>query len=327
MDIKRRALYNSLRMNWLLDPSLEVESWQVENYREMSLPVIFGRLRRHEIDLDKAQFVALAEEYDTPEDLVDDILEEDEELTIEERDLIYLLLFELWRRLMTEKPCLSVFCDELDHQIFLYDRGQARNAELIEDALSNLIVILEENTDQGADPVEVLESFNLGCANNVETFLYDFISEQIDNDNESYASELLDNFSEYASDAKWFDFLQVRLLIKTDPDGAGTMLEQLIEDAQEEPNLDFNLEVLSLMVQEGEEEVFVRLVRHSLPLLETEEDFQDLITICADFYRCLDKDQKEEALQDLLDKRAPIDSGRPFNDNDPAADELITILG
>ena len=35
MDAERRALYNSLRMHWLLDPNMAVEPWQVEDYRSM----------------------------------------------------------------------------------------------------------------------------------------------------------------------------------------------------------------------------------------------------------------------------------------------------
>src|SRR5438128_2674617 len=116
MQIERRALYNSLRLNWLQDPAISVEPWQVEDYRSFSIEKIFEQLKQKNIHLNKASFVALAENADTPEDLTDDLLA-DSDLDAAAQDYIYLHIFELWRTLIPEKTCLSIFCDELDHQI------------------------------------------------------------------------------------------------------------------------------------------------------------------------------------------------------------------
>jgi hypothetical protein len=67
MQIERRALYNSLRMNWVMDPTLEVEPWQVEDYRSLPIDTIFERIEEKNIPLDKETFLALAENVDTPE--------------------------------------------------------------------------------------------------------------------------------------------------------------------------------------------------------------------------------------------------------------------
>ena len=37
MQIERRALYNLMRMNWQIDPSLPAEPWQVEDYRVFTI--------------------------------------------------------------------------------------------------------------------------------------------------------------------------------------------------------------------------------------------------------------------------------------------------
>lgn len=325
MDIQKRALYNSLRMNWLIDPKLKAEPWQVENYREMTTPLICSRLRQNGLDINKESFTALAEEFESPEEFTASLLEDDE-VDPETEDRIYLLIFELWRRLETDKPCLSIFCDELDHQIFLFDQSQIQDVEDLQDVLANLQVILDENTDQGADPIEVMESINRGCANDIETFLYDFISEQIDNENFSYAQELLDSFIEYVEDIKWFDFLRMRILKHTDPEGAAVLIEQLVEEASEDEDLQFNLELLCEMVQEGEEDTFVYLIKSSIPLLETEEDFQDLLAICSDFYRCQDQENKEKAIQSLLQNRPQQGLLAEFTSSDSGLARLLEIL-
>lgn len=320
MEVERRALYNSLRMNWLLDPGVSVEPWQVDDYRHMPLDMLFERLRLQDLPLDRSHFIALADAFDTPEDLTEHLLAtaDPDAMT---RDQVYLLIFELWRRLVPEKPCLSIFCDELDHQIHLYDSGKAHNAEGIQDILANLQVVLDENTDAGNDPVDVFESICSGCANDVESFLYDFIAEQIEENNISYASELLDDFGDYVRDVKWFDFLRMRFLDTSDPDGAYRRLHKIMQEASSAHDLEFNLDILAHLVQVGDKDDFVKLAKESVPLLHSEEDFHDLLTICADFYHRLDRDEVEAAIQDIVKKRSKnsFEATIDRNDDDIAA--------
>lgn len=325
MQVERRVLYNSLRMNWLLDPSLKVEPWQVEDYRSLRLETLFERLKEKDLFLDRVSFLALAENVDTPENLTDDLLA-DADLSPSEQDQIYLLVFELWRRLIPEKLCLSIFCDELDNQIFLYDRGQLENIESLEDLLANLEVILDENTDEGGDPHEVFESICACCANDIENFLYDFIARQIDGQNYSYASELLDGFINYVKEIRWFEFLKARLLAVQDPQSANETIRQLLANAAKNPDLDFNLEILTFLVKGGEKDIFLKMVKRTLALLELEEDFQDLLSICADYYRLLDHDNEERAIQNILEKRSNNALEGVFNPGDAQVKELLQII-
>jgi hypothetical protein len=325
MDHSRRALYNSLRQNWLLDPSLPVEPWQVEDYRHLPLEKLFERLNLQDISIDKVSFLALAEYKDTPEELSDELLKDKDAVDATTQDQVYLLVFELWRRLVPEKACLSIFCDELDHQIYLYDTGQIEHPEALEDVLSNLRIVLEENTDQGVDPIEVFETICAGCANNVESFLYDYIDERIDEGHESYASELLEAFIDYVREVKWFEFLKARLLVDSDPEGCEQLIHELIQEHQK-PDLEFNLDILTFMVQVGRPQDFVGLVKKSLPLIKHEEDFQDLLNICADFYHRLDLEKVEQAVQAILKKRVKVPLDQPLKNRDPALDELIKAI-
>lgn len=324
MEIERRTLYNSLRMNWGYDPTIQVEAWQVEDYRKLRLEQIFEKLKEKDIFLDRISFLALAENAQSPEELTDDLLA-DSDLNALSQDQIYLLIFELWRRFVPEKACLSIFCDELDYQIDLYDRGIAPTAEAIQDALANLQVILDENADEGVQPKEILATINAGCANDIESFLYDFIAEQIDNRNFTYASELLDGFTSYVQDIRWFIFLKARLLAIKDPQEADKLIRNIVDKNNTDPNLELNLEILSILVQGGERDLFVKLVKNTVKNLENEEDFQDLLTISADYYRCLDLEEKENAIQDILKKRSAKSLDGSLKKDDPLISEFLKI--
>lgn len=325
MEMNRRALYNSLRMNWVMDPALAVEAWQVEDYRAIPLDQLFERLEDRDIRLSKSTFAAFADSVDDPEELTESILHDSSE-DMEVQDQIYLIIFELWRRLLPEKPCLSVLCDEIDHQIHLHDQGHGANGEGIADSLADLQVVLDENTDAGADPHEAFDCINSGCANDVETFLHDYISEQIDEDNYSYATELLDGFSSYLHDVKWFEFLRARLVAVSDQEEANRIVKELIADKHAEPDLELNLEVLSFLVTIGDRDTFENIAKQTLGLLQVEEDFQALVSISADFYHRLDKEKIETSLQSILKQRQKHHSEKKINGNDPDLTAFLNII-
>lgn len=324
MQTDRRALYNSLRMHWLIDPSLKVEEWQVQDYRAVPLESLFEKLQACELHMDRATFIAYAENFGTPEELADhlatDLIADDFV-----HDLIYLLIFELWRRLVPEKRCLSIFCDELDHQITSYDLGKLDNPEPLENALATLEQILDQNEDAGVDPHEVFASICAGCANDIENFLYDFILEQIDNDNLSYAAELHEAFSGYVQDKKRFEFLGIRVLAATDSEEANILLTKLIRRLASDSDLDIHFDILAFLVQEGEKTLFPAAARSVLALIETEEDFRDLLTLCADYYHCLDREEEEHIIEKMLQNHLK-DSSTEFSIKDGDLAKLKTLL-
>lgn len=325
MEMNRRALYNTLRMNWINEPTSEVEPWQVEDYRSMPIDELFERLENKEIRLDKSSFVAFADTMDSPEDMTETIVADASE-DIQLYDQIYLVIFELWRRLLPEKPSLSIFCDELDHQIYLFDRNELVRSEDMEDALANLQVILDENTDEGANPHDAFSCICQYCANDIETFLHDFISEHIDNNNNTYAADLLDGFEDYVQEPRWFEFLRARIAATNDPDEAINIVKKLIASNKGAPDLELNFEILNFLVTYGDRESFEFLVMKTAELIEVEEDFQSLLSICADFYHRLDRESIEKALQNILLARAKRTREHPFNTQDPHFLELLKIL-
>ncbi len=324
MQIERRALYNLLRMNWLNDTGIKVEPWQVEDYRHTPLTQIFARLAEFEVQLDQHTFLSYAENFDTPEDLTEGLTDtEDAKL----QDQIYLLIFELWRRLAFHKPSLSIFCDELDQQIALYDQGCHEVAESIQDSLGNLQDILEDNTDKGSeDPQTIFQSLAEGCANDIESFLYDVIADQIDNNNYNYASELIDGFYEYIPNEKSFAFLRARIVALTDPAQANTMMWEILQEDTGSISIDLLFDFLCFEVQSAEEDLFVATVKIVIPQIENEEDFQDLLNVAIDYYDVLDMDQQEQAVLKILEGRSGKDLRGEISSSDAAIVAFLKIM-
>jgi hypothetical protein len=320
-NIERRALYNLLRMNWLNEPTLSVESWQVEDYRSLPLSALFERLKQFNIQLDRISTIAYADECDSPEELTDHLIG-DRHLQTTQEDQIYLLIFELWRRLMSEKPSLSVLCNELDYQIYLYDHQELENPLALQDALMHFLQILEENIDQGISSEQVLKLIAPYSANDIEAFLYDFIAEQIEEGSESYARELIDDFDAYLGSNKWFKLLRIRLCEKTHSKMAQRIAEQIIEEHLNDQDLDYNLEFLSILAEMEDFAIFRTLIKETLPLIKKEEDFQDLLAITHDFFNRIDLDQKEIQVKALLEKRSVYSLTETIDTHDP---DLIVL--
>lgn len=313
--LERRALYNLLRMNWLNEPTLAVEPWQVEDYRSLPLTALFQRLEELKIHLDRQSFMTYADECDSPEDLTDH-LTADRNFSTTEEDKIYLVLFELWRRIMSEKPSLSIICNELDYQIYLYDHQQLENPLALQDALTHFVHILDENADQGIPPQEVLKLISIYCANDIEAFLFDFISEQIDEESEAYAQDLFDDVETYVGNNKWFKLLRLRLSEHIQSKIAQKLIEEIIEEHLSDQDLDYNFEFLSLLMEKGNYPMFRSIVKQTLSLLKNEEDFQDLVSIAIDYYHLLDEDRQAKNLNAILEKRAAFPKDQPLHPRD-----------
>lgn len=320
MKLQTKALYNLLRLNLIEERSIQCESWQIEDLRQVSTGELLQKLSQLGISLDEEQFLIYTDNCDTPEDLAEFLFADYKDPKI--HDQLYLLVFEMWRRLLPEKQSLSIFCDELDNSIFSYDHGELESDELLQDALANLEEILDENADIGAEPTDVFTSLCEYCAHDLESFLYDYISEQIDAHNELYASELLEGFYPYMTDLRWFDLLRARLLSYQDIAEANHVISHLINELKERSDLDLQMEVLRFMVNTGDRNLFIRLVNHTHPFLKMEEDFLELLEIVADYYRRLDREDVEESIRKIMERRGHKE---PFQELDFSDPDLIAF--
>lgn len=320
----RKALYNLLRLNWKEDPSLGVDLWQVEDYRMLADQELYERLHAFGITLDSTSFVRYIEDCESPEDLTDCFA--DELASPIYHDQAYLLLFELWRRFAGHKRTLSIFCDDLDHAIESYDRGFEAASGPIEDALSQLQEILVGNTEEGACPQAVFHSICERCASDIESFLYDYVCDQIENNNINYASDLVRAFGPYLNESPWFSLLNARLCVLLDEGDLDLATQALFTDFPEGYDIELGFEVLDFILQTEQFIYFLPLLKQLLMLAEFEQDFRDLLFEFVDYLQDHPHLGLENEVQAIIDRRKELEPDIEIEHDDPDLKAVIDVL-
>ncbi len=274
-----RALYHLLRHS----PSQDTPIWAREDFRDLELSELFKRLATLHVVLDTASFLAFAREADSPEELVELLLEEPQ-------DHAYLLLFELWRKLLADRPTLSIFCDELDRRIDVYERGEGD--ELLQDALAELAEWLQEQVDTGIKPHKVWEEVSEHLAHDLETFLYDYMASWLDEGNIEYPKELLEEFSPYFPKSAWFELLRASFAT-TRADAERHVRAVLATECE----LGLLLDVIRFLIPFDHAAVLRAAFEKMEPLIKTKEELVELCDLLAEHYRRVDDDA---ALQKVL---------------------------
>jgi hypothetical protein len=298
MHLHKKAFFNLLRLQAQKDTTLRVEPWQVEDYRELATQELLHRLHLLGLELSAENFLISAAGYDNPEELAHFLWTKEEH-----QDPAYLLILELWRRLVVEKQSLSIFCDELDHRITLYESDPIQHESSVENMLMRLKEILEENVDEGIEPKAAFASLTRYLAHNLETFLYEYISDCIEAKEIVNATELLEDFYPFVQSTSWFDLLRASLLAPSESHEANLVLKNILGKLKDHPDLDLLLEMASFLVSHGDPHLFHQTVKQAFDLLSTEEDFQELLLTVADYYSCLDMDKEESVVQAIFSKR------------------------
>jgi hypothetical protein len=320
MELERKAIYNLLRMNQ--HETNSCAPWQIENYRSKPIDLLFKELSTLGLALDSRHFTAHAEAYDTPEEFSDALISEEKEA--KESDHLFLIIFELWRRLVPEKRSISILCDDLDEFIHQFDQGLLTKEEDLQDALSSLITLLEENLDAGLKPSDLFNVVQANTANDLESFLFDFISEKIDEEEIAFAAELLDDFMPFVKDKIWFEFLKAKVLSFSDQDKANELINKLHQDKY--LDVELALELLEFLAHFGDQALFLRLAKKTVPLIEFEDEFQDLLLITEKYFSCLDLDEKEEKVSSLLKKRSKKNHEAELDKNDTDVKAYLNLL-
>lgn len=279
---KGRSFYNLLQIQ--CKEGSQVESWKKCDYRKLSVEDLLELLQKIDVSLTVERFLTYADECDSPEELAECLSLEEEGIKPEK---IYLIVFELWRRLLPDKQTLSIFCDQLDYLIACYEESGKRE-DALEQALRELEDLLDQSLDQGMSNQEIFESITEYMAHDLEGFLYDYIVEVIDEDNDVYASELIDGMFPYVLEKKWFDLLRARLFYAEASPETDILLARLLEEAEEKKDSFFLMEVVSFLVHRGDTPLFMKAAYLLLEQIDTEEELIDLVNFIIDFCNSLD---------------------------------------
>lgn len=320
LQLYPKAYFNWIRLKKGNNPSFSVEPWQVEDYREASMETLFDRLAALGLTLTEENFLLMAENYQSPEELTHYFWSKKEN-----EFPIYLILFELWRRLLPDRESLSIFCDELDNRIQSYLIDPSHDHGL-SNTLDRLEELLEESTDLGEGPRAIFTTLSRHVAHDLEGFLFDYISDQIDARRDLEATELLKTFYPYISDTTCFDFLNARLLILAEAHEGNLAFKKLLTELEEMPDLDLSLEIAAFLVHHGDPLLFQKAAQLCVDQIQTEEDLQELLAIVADYCHFVEKDSEEQQIQSIFSKRMDLSARTILKADDPDVAFLRQIL-
>ena len=304
MKLQTKAFVNLVRMRHLMGERFVCAAWQLLDWRSMPEEELFERLQKMGIELTREAFLQAMEKVDSPEDLALGLCETIDE---EKHEAVYLCFFELWRKL-SEKQTPSIFGDEVDYRMFLYDTEAMKNDELVQTILFSLEELLQGNVDAGMAPKKAFLAFQQYCAHDLESFIYEYIYEQIESGNLIYASDLIDDFYAYMAYPLWFDFLLAYLYLFSDVESSNEIIKFIVKDLLSHPDFDLQMEVLKFMSHGGDSHLFLKLLKATLPMLEKEGDFKDLLETTAEYFRRLDKIESEQEILKLLLSRSDVNS-------------------
>jgi hypothetical protein len=80
------------------------------------------------------------------------------------------------------------------------------------------------------------------------------------------------------------------------------------------------------MIEAGNASLFATVLENTVSLLREEQDLHDLLHICIDYYHRRDQENKEKAIQTILDKRSKKHPEETLHPEDPDLNVLMEIV-
>lgn len=285
MELKGKAYYCQV----LIEAGFEIE---MGDQRALSDEELFEKLDALEISFSLPSFHEMAFSCTDPEEIVEELIPEEKDHI--RRALVYLLVFEMWRRFVKDKKNLSIFCDELDYTMLLFYEEELGNEAYLEGLIAQLEGILDEAVDSHANPQMALKAISTFFTFPLEIFLYDYIAFQLEEANDTYASKLLDGFYAYLTDPRWFDLL--RVIMAGDLEA---MYERFIESLLENPDFGLCLETMHYLMEMEQPHSLAKILEVTLYQIETEEDIQDVVSLVGDYLKSLPPKDSLEIVANL----------------------------
>ncbi len=292
-----RALYNLLQMNLKQDPSITVKTWQIKQYRTLTEKALFSALKKNKISLDKLTFLSYVEKSGSPEELTDRLFNGG---GLFKKQELFLYVFELWRRYAPQKQTLSIFSDQMDHLIEEYEEGVMENEEKLEESLLRLQQTLDNHVDEGGFVRGALSLISPYFCHDLEAFIYEYVAYQIDQENDLYASEMLEGLYPYVRMPEWLDFLRIRLVYRVDEIEAKNMITRLLGCLQEHTDLPLIFELLYfLKTIRADENYFIGL-KIAIDHAKTPLEIKNIGFLIASYFNQKKEFNKERQIMELI---------------------------
>lgn len=343
MEHSTKAIYNALRFRAKTSHADEIAvktqnmAWSIRNWRDVPLEVLFQELQELGYNLNKEIFRHYAEECDSPEELLGLFLKDNGESAHatqdEYEDRLYLTLFELWRRLLPERPSISILCDALDEAIFQYDTVLECSHEVIQNALEPILQLLKANVDNGVPPKAAFDAIIPHSSHDIPRFLADYLLDLIDQavSNQvliNEAEDLVEQLEPYIGSSPWFMLVQAKLLAFRYDEEALNFVKRALALVlqQQKQEASFYIEALGVVRFFDNLQLVETLIELSFNALTCWEDLLQLAEELSHFALVNDAEKSEKQLDDYLDRvEASKELKKPFASTHPFVRELIRL--
>jgi hypothetical protein len=282
MELKGKAHY----CQFLKKNGIELA---IGDYRIASDEELVDGLKTLGVSIDIDPFLQQASLHSDPEEMVEAFIPQEQDLV--KRSLVYLFVFEMWRRFLQEKKNLSIFCDELDYTISLFYEGALGNEAYLQGLIDRFEGILDETVDAGAHPQIVFRAIRPFFTYPMEAFIYDYIGFQLEARNFTYASELIDGFYAYVADPRWFDLLRVRMASDVD-----ILYQHFLESLLDEPDFGLAMETIYYLISVGQHKELLKVLPLACSQMRGDRDLEELVEVLREYLHTLDQADVQEIL-------------------------------
>ncbi|MCH9812124.1 hypothetical protein K0U07_05125 [bacterium] len=307
-----RAYYNLLLLQSQRGLKVDAQPWEYMDYAVVAMDDLFAAIQSLHYLFDKESFLSYCVSFDSPEEMVTSL----EPKESEEKNKLYLLVFELWKRLLPDRESISIFADALDRRIAEYEKN--KDDERILDAFEQVVEILESNCIDETPPESIFERFCLYVAHDLESVIYTYIDSKCEVGVEDRAMDLLDHFLPYVKEKRALQFLQLKSLPLDFVEERLRLTEFLCESLQEEVNLTLSLPFLFYLIEHHQKELFVDLFSTLVHKVNEESALVALLDVLVEYHRFFGREELTKKVADFL-KRG-VDLLAPSNKN------IITAL-
>ena len=101
------------------------------------------------------------------------------------------------------------------------------------------------------------------------------------------------------------------------------MFDRFLEYLQEEPDFASLLILMDYLVYRGNREFFFKVVKQALLSMRTEEQFQDVLEMMAEYYHYMDLEEEERRISQMSNTRRDYPVDILLNKKDPMYLDIV----
>ena len=263
------------------------------DYRELSEGELFQMMHQLEIFFDRNSFVEFCQELDSPEEFSETL-----SLEGDVSRKAYLIAFELWRRFIPENVSISLFCDELDRTIALYEKQRDHSKLLM--LLEQMVEILDRNDVSNADPQVIFKRLCLYVAHDLENVIYTYIDSQLSDSTSEAIINLLDHFMPYVKEKRALLFLKLKSMNEVFLEEKQCLMEYLTSSLQESINFSLSLAMLFYLIEKNQDDLFKELFSFLVYEVKEERGLVSLLDVLIAYHQHFGQSEKKKSVSEFM---------------------------